>query len=226
MSVESSTSRSVFYVFIDESGDFNFSPNGSRYFILTALSAVRPFLWEDHLAALRYDLIEDGLDIEYFHASEDRQQVRDHVFSVIGQHLTALRLDSVIMEKRKTLPALQQMGPFYGRMLGYLIRYVVAAIAPPNAHIVVVTDRIPVQGKRRAIEKITKTTLATMLPSGASYQVLHHESKSCGSLQVVDYCNWATYRKWKHDDRRSYNLIAPAVQSESDIFHSGPQTLY
>jgi len=42
----------------------------------------------------------------------------------------------------------------------------------------------------------------------------------------VDYCNWAIYRKWKDDDRRSYNLIAPAVRSEFDIFHSEEQYLY
>lgn len=210
--------KPTFYVFIDESGDFNFSPNGTKYFTLTALAAVRPFPWEGPLTALKYDLLETRLNLEYFHATEDRQQVRNQVFEIIGQHLAHARLDSVIVEKRKTGPELQSMEQFYSRMLGYLVRHVMGELAPGNEQIVIVTDRIPVRAKRVAMEKAIKTALATMLPADSSYFLLHHDSKSCGSLQVVDYCNWAIYRKWKDGDLRSYDVIAPAVQSEVQIF--------
>lgn len=213
--------KPTFYVFIDESGDFNFSPNGTKYFTLTALSAVRPFPWEGPLTALKYDLLETRLNLEYFHAAEDRQQVRNQVFEIIGQHLAHSRLDSVIVEKRKTGPELQSLEQFYPRMLGYLVRHVMSELAPENEQIVIVTDRIPVRAKRAAVEKAIKAALASMLPAGSSYFLLHHDSKSCGSLQVVDYCNWAIYRKWKDGDLRSYNVIAPAVQSEVEIFRRG-----
>lgn len=210
--------KPTFYVFIDESGDFNFSPTGTKYFTLTALSAARPFPWEGPLTALKYDLIETRLNLEYFHATEDRQQVRNQVFEIIGKHLAYARLDSVIVEKRKPMRELQSMEQFYSRMLGYLIRHVLSELAPENEQIVIVTDRIPVRAKRTAVEKAIKAALATMLPAGSSYFLLHHDSKSCGSLQVVDYCNWAIYRKWKDGDLRSYDVIAPAIQSEVQIF--------
>lgn len=45
-------------------------------------------------------------------------------------------------------------------------------------------------------------------------------------LQVADYCSWALQRKWEVADLRSYNLIAPKVQSEFDLFAAGKTTYY
>ena len=119
------------------------------------------------LSSLKYDLIEVGLDIEYFHASEDRQAVRDQVFAIISNNLRDFRIDSLIVEKRKTGPALQVLERFYPKMIGYLIRYV---LEPRNlrdyAEVIVITDSIPVSRKREAIEKAVKQTLSRMLPIG------------------------------------------------------------
>jgi hypothetical protein len=93
------------YVFLEEAGDFNFSLTGTRFFSITTITNIRPFPWDASLMSLKYDLIEVGLDIEYFHAAEDRQAVRDKVFAIIGNDLTDLRIDSLIVEKRKTGPA-------------------------------------------------------------------------------------------------------------------------
>ena len=47
---------------------------------------------------------------------------------------------------------------------------------------------------------------------------MHHASKSSYGLQVVDYCSWAIYRKWKDSDLKSYDLIKAGIKSEFDIF--------
>jgi hypothetical protein len=91
--------------------------------------------------------------------------------------------------------------------------------------VIVFTDRIPVNRKRKAVEKAVKMTLVEMLPKAVRYRVLHHESKSNFDLQIADYCNWAVYRKWSLLDERSYELIRSAVRSEFDIFRNGT-TLY
>ncbi len=179
------------------------------------------------MMSLKYDLIEIGLDIEYFHAAEERQPVRNQVFAIIAASLGNMRLDSLIVEKRKTGPALQVIEKFYPRMIGYLLRYV---LAPWNlrdyAEVIVITDNIPISRKREAIEKAIKQTLSNMLPSGTKYRVLHHASKSCVSLQVADYCNWAIFRKWERGDPRSYDLINSALHSEFDIFQNGVRYYY
>jgi len=219
------TKLSFLYVFLDEAGDFDFSVNGSKYFVITAGTIARPFPWDDKLARLKYDLIERGLPIEYFHASGDRQEVRDRVFKVIESEISNLRLDSLVVEKRKTAPLLQEPQRFYPEMMKYLLQYVLKGLKSDEyAGIVIVTDRIPLHKKRDAVEKALKHEVKAMLPS-TRYVVLHHASMSCPSLQAVDYCNWAIFRKWRDDDMRSYSIIQSAIRSEFDIFKVG-QTYY
>lgn len=214
-------------MFLDEAGDFNFSATGTRFFTLTTITKTRPFTWDAPLISLKYDLIEVGLDIEYFHASEDRQAVRNQVFTIIGNNLTNLRIDSLVIEKRKTGPVLQELEKFYPRMIGYLIRYV---LEPRNLkdyeEVIVITDSVPVSRKREAIEKAVKQTLSRMLPNGTRYKILHHASKSCTGLQIADYCNWAIFRKWEREDPRSYGLVRTGIRSEFDIFRSGTRYFY
>ena len=214
------------YLFLDEAGNLDFSPSGTRYFILSSVTKERPFNAYKELTELKYDLVEGGMNIEYFHAAEDNQSTRNQVFEIIKRNLVGIRVDSLIVEKRKTGPALRAEEQFYPKMLGYLLRHVIERQdISQYAEIVVFTDRIPVQRKRQAVEKAVKQTLAEMLPANVRHRVLHHDSKSNFDLQIADYCNWAVYRKWNLEDERSFNLIRPVVQSEFDIFRTGT-TLY
>lgn len=215
------------YIFLDEGGNFDFSPKGTRFFTLTSITKARPFQIAPVLDHLKYDLIETGLDLEYFHASEDRQPVRDQVFAAIQKRFGALRIDSLIVEKSKCGPSLRDETKFYPRMLGYLLRYLLqGAEFQQVEEVIVVTDNIPVKKKAQAIEKAVKTVLADMLPTDVKYRVLHHASKSSFGLQMADYCNWAIFRKWERGDERSYELIKLRVQSEYDIFQLGTRHYY
>lgn len=222
-----SVSPKHLYIFLDEGGNMDFSPSGTRYFSLTSVIKLRPFQIAPELDNLKYDLIESGREIEYFHASDDKQAVRDKVFHIIQRYLKSLRIDNLIVEKSKTGPALRDVLEFYPRMLGYLLRY------PLKNHsligideVVVITDSIPVQKKRKAIEKAVKMTLRSMLPDTIRYRVMHHASKSTFGLQIADYCNWAIYRKWESGDSRSYDLIKARIMSEFDIFGAGTDHYY
>jgi hypothetical protein len=215
------------YIFLDEGGNLDFSASGTRFFTVSTITKLRPFSIESDLLALKYDLLEEGLDLERFHASEDKQAVRDRVFSIIGKHLAQFRIDSLIVEKRKTQPQLRDQEKFYPVMLGYLLRHVFKQVMGENhKQIIVKTDQLPLNKKRKAFEKAIKTTLADMLPNHARYRVLHHESRSSISLQVADYCNWAIYKKWTTGDSRSYDLIKEGIKSEFDIFRTGKEHYY
>ena len=179
------------------------------------------------MTELKYDLVERGMNIEYFHASEDAQAVRNEVFGIIQRNLAGVRLDSLIVEKRKIGPAMRPEVHFYPRMLGYLLRYVLKGYPLDQyREVIVFTDQIPVKKKRKAIEKAAKVTLADMLPKTARYRVLHHDSKSNMDLQIVDYCNWAVYRKWDAGDERSHRLIRPVIVSEFDFCQKGTRLYY
>jgi len=219
------------YIFLDEGGNLDFSASGTKYFNLTSVTMFRPFHMADPLDELKYDLIELGLDIEYFHASEDKQKVRDKVFGIIKKHLDHIQIDSLIVEKSKTGPALTSEAQFYPRMFGYLLKYPLTNQifgkykVEDFDEVIIVTDAIPVKRKKAVVEKAIKYFLKS-LPQKTQYRIMHHSSKSSMELQVADYCNWAIFRKWERNDTRSYNLIKSGINSEFEIFKTGTRHYY
>ena len=215
------------YIFLDESGNLDFSSNGTRYFVLTSVTMRRPFQANAELDDYKYDCIEFGLEREHFHCSEDNAHVRQRVFGILGSHLDNMNIDSLIVEKPKTGPALRAETRFYPEMLGYLLKYVLNRQSHAQAEeTVIVTDTIPLKRRRRAIERTVKLTLSNMLHQRRKYRILHHDSRSHYGLQVVDYCCWAVFRKHEHKDITYYSGIKSAVRSEFDIFRSGTTYYY
>jgi hypothetical protein len=210
------------YIFLDESGNFDFSKSGTRFFLLGAITKERPFGAYKDLTELKYDLTELGIELEYFHASENAQPVRNRVFEIIRSNLANVRINALVVEKQRTEAALQREEEFYPRMLGQLLKRILdAEDLGQFKEVLVYTDSIPVQRKRSTIEKAIRSTIADMLPSTARYRILHHSSKSNLDLQIADYCTWAIYRKWALGDLRSYEHIRSAIRSEIDIFRAG-----
>jgi len=60
--------RKFLYMFLDEAGNFDFSPNGTNYFLITSLTMERPFNAYKALNDLKYDLAERGTCLEHFQA--------------------------------------------------------------------------------------------------------------------------------------------------------------
>ena len=210
------------YIFLDEAGNLDFSANGTRYFVLTSISMRRPFPVYEALNDYKHDCLEYGLDMEYFHCVADNNHVRKGVFDLIAAHLGCMRhmsIDSLVVEKRKTGPALREDMRFYPEMLGHLLKFVLPKELDAGAEeVIVITDKLPVNRKRQAVEKGTRLALAEMLPQGMRYRILHHASRSHYGLQVADYCCWAVFRKWNRNKTHYYDLIKQAVRSEFDIF--------
>jgi hypothetical protein len=138
-----------------------------------------------------------------------------------------MRIDALVVEKRKTHPSLQQEERFYPKMLGYFLRHALEVTdLKPYREVIVVTARLRSGRRSKGFEKAVKNTLRTMLPPGILWRVLHHPSACNFDLQIADYCSWAIYRKWDSGDARSYDLIAPAIRKEFDIFRRGGVLYY
>lgn len=226
MSEKQQNNRCV-YIFLDEGGNLDFSPKGTKFYTMSAITTVRPFHLHMPLDDYIYDLIEWGKDIEYFHCADDNKHVRDKVFSIIVEKQNGFQVDSIVIEKRKTGTALQEAKKFYPKMLGYLLRYVVERLDRSCIdEIIVITDSIPVARKKQAIEKAIKQTLAEMLPVDCKYRVFHHASRSHFGLQIADYCNWAIFRRWETEDDFYWQKIKECIKSEFNIFRSGSTYYY
>ena len=167
------------YIYVDEAGNFDFSPTGTKFFIMTCVTVCRPFPAQRKLLEVKYDQLQTGLDLEYFHASEDRQAVRDKVFAAIAQGMSAYRTYSVILRKNTTNPVLREPARLYPKAFGMLMKYVLPRRCGGSIKtVVVVTDSFPDMKKKRAMEKAVKTTLKPLVPSGTTYYLYHHQSRA------------------------------------------------
>ena len=212
------------YLFFDESGDFNFSPKGSPYFHFGVLSTLNPSPLSAALIGLRYQMLGEGHEIERFHATEDRQAVRDRVFATMSA-AGGFEFDSVVVEKSKTHPSLYDHVRFYPKFAGYLLEYVFNRFTDPKQRVVLITDRLPVQKQREAVEKAFKTFIRSRLGE-RPFTILHQASSVHPCLQAADYCTWAIHKKWRNSEMRPYANIRDFVRSEFDIFQHGKDRFY
>ena len=210
------------YVFLDESGNFDFNATGTRYFVLTGVGMIRPFPAFEALDNYKHDCLEAGTDIEYFHCYNDRKAIRNAVFDLIASHLDGMHIDCLVVEKANVSRVTQDDTHFYPTMLGHLLSMVmpIELDARSAEKIIVITDTIPVNKKRRAIERALRTTLSRMMPK-VKYRIVHHQSRSHYGLQIADYCCWAVLRKWEMGDSAWYDRIKPAVRNEFRIASDG-----
>lgn len=205
------------YIFIDEAGEFNFAPKGSRYFVLTALSTLDVGPCVTELYDLKHRLIAEGKAVEYFHASEDRQTTRDCVFAILGD-CAHIRVDAVIADKPWVDPSSRGPEAFYTHLFRTLMRYVLRqqrAWAPER--IVVFTDTLPVRRKQEAILKGLKESIRREIGQ-TPFAIFSHQSRSHPYLQLVDYCGWAIYVKWERGEERPFESIKHLVGGEFEIF--------
>lgn len=211
------------HVFIDESGNYDFSPKGTKYLVITSLVAtdIGPAVLE--LYKLKHDLINSGTDIEYFHAAEDRQVVRNGVFDVLSG-LSNIRVDCVVVEKRKTAPSVRPLHRFYPMMVENLLKYPFDQRGMNISsfdRVFIFLDRASARRKdQEALKKGVKLHLARHL-ANVPYIICMHSSASHPYLQVVDYISWAVYIKWERGEDRPYEMIRHFVRSEFPIFQHG-----
>ena len=215
------------YVFLDESGNLDFNSSGSRYFVMTSVSLVRPFPWFAKLDDLKYDCMELGHDLEGFHCAHDKWHIRSKVFDIIAMDLDAIIIDYLVVDKPKTAPEYQHAGRFYSYMLGYLLRHVVTSEPCVRSdQITVIADTIPVKKQRQLAEHKIRRTFAAKAPSGRQFSILHHDSRSHYGLQVADYCSWAQYRALQQGDPTCFDKIASAVRKKLEIYRSVESRFY
>ncbi|HST61434.1 MAG TPA: DUF3800 domain-containing protein [Longimicrobium sp.] len=199
------------FLFFDESGNLDFSANGSRHFCFGVLSLRDPGPLTAALTRLRYSLLEQGLELEYFHAAEDRQAVRDRVFDTLAE-VGGFELDVLIADKRTLHPVLRNPFEFYCHHGYAIVEAALTRVRHLDEPIVVVTDTLPLQRERKALEKAFRTAIRRLL-GDRQFSVVHHSSAAHAGLQAVDYMTWAVQRKLRGDSR-SYERIRKWIRSE------------
>ena len=138
------------------------------------------------------------------------------MFDLIAANSADMNVDCLVVDKDRVPQHLRDEARFYPEMLGRLLSLVVPIEmeAAETDEIIVITDTIPVNRRRRAVAKAVQTTLGGMLPSRARYRILHHQSRSHYGLQVADYCCWAVLRRWERGDSTWFDQFRSTLRNE------------
>ena len=217
------------FVFADEAGDFEFARknNVSRYFIVCAISLDSCEIGQE-LLKLRRELMWDGIQIDdYFHATADKQLVRDRVFQLLNSF--DFEIYAQVLEKSKAQPQIRTTRHrFYKHAWLYLFRHAMPRIVrQPEDQLMVTTASIGVKkGQADFSEAVLDVLKQTQRVDAGSWRTTFCSSASDPCLQVADYCTWAIQRKWERGDERSYDLIKSKIKYEYDLWSRGSRHFY
>lgn len=236
--MENAKSKTL-YLFIDESGNFDFSPKGTKYFILTGFITSDPVNKREELVKLRYKLLAEGVDQEYFHATEDLQVVRDQVYEFLYLLGNTYEVRAIAAIKNKTNPSLYKesyikkgrqierntgMG-LYKKLCECLLQYIFRGKSERVDKIVVVLGSLFVGEKKKIVLQTLKHFLKNRF-SGIPFEIFSHQTCSDLNCQLADYCCWAISVYAERKEKRPLEIIKSQVKSIFDIFKNGDKEYY
>lgn len=206
-------------VFADEAGNFDFSLNAraSRYFILTTIQ-LEDCSVGDALLAVRRQLAWEGAELhpDGFHASEDKQAVRDQVFAALDG--ADFRIDATILDKRKTQPRFAQNEAAFYQLAWYLhFKFVAPRVARTDDELLVIAASLGTKSRRTLFFQGFHTAVVQTTPT-PTWRTASWPAATDPCLWVADYCCWAIQRKWERGDERSYVLVKDKIRSEFEAF--------
>lgn len=215
------------HISLDESGDFTFSPRGTRYFTFAATWTYDPLPLAQDITSLRISLLKSGMDISSFHASADKQSVRNSVMEVLNTH-TNWYFAAIVVEKSKVYPHLYDPRRFYPEFAAKVMRFILRyRVTEDTETILFFTDTLPINKRREGVEKAIKSVCRSEIRRDIQFHSFHHERASNAWIQVADYCSWAIFRKWEHNDDRAYRQINGRMQaSELSVLGRVARTYY
>lgn len=178
------------YLFIDEAGNFDLGPSGSRWLMVVAVSLELVDARTAAIARLRYAMNDEGLDIPGFHASANTPSTRQRFAELIKRHGPPGRIYACAIDKQ-TFDRGNDSGALYQRLLLGALQ-----LAESDGHTGdVYADSIPLQRSRRAIHHAVSAILGRR-------QVRFHPSHAVAELQIADYSCWALWRSITQGDDR------------------------
>ncbi len=211
------------YVYGDESGNFDFSDQegASRYFILTTVT-VADHAIESDLLDLRRDLAWEGEPLATgFHATNDKQRVRDRGFAVMARH--DFRVDATILEKRKADPGRRTQPRLYSLAWYLHLAGLIPALVAEHDELLLIAASIGARDMRLEFQATVENIVEAQSPPGILASTMW-PSATAPLLQVADYCAWAIQRKRERSDTRAYDLVRDRIASEFEAFRESEPT--
>jgi hypothetical protein len=212
------------FVFIDESGNFDFSNLGTAHFVMASVMATLPLESASRLNALKYELLTEGVDVSDFHASEDKQSIRDRVFPIIDS-LEGVRVHVIFGDKHFLPPNLQSPEGLYGLFGKAIVKFAFRSYSVDSfSQVVIVFDQALSKKKQGAFMAAVKPELKAIRKP---FRIYFHQMKTDANGQIADYICWAKFVELERNEMRPWSAITTRLRPTSfNIFHNGHTQYY
>ncbi len=215
--------QKTLHLYIDESGNFDFEETGTEHFILTILCSREPAVIQEPLSVL-YSKIslntEPPLKLAacgFFHASEDRQAVRNEVVGVINNTNGHIRIDSVIARKKYVSNYLRSNHhELYYKMGAAALKYASNRAGWQGYTSLQITFGHLFHGKKK--REISEAFKRILDGQSLRYSLQFSPPDNNFCSQIVDYFGWALYRKYERGDTRTYDQLKHWIVTEWSIY--------
>lgn len=215
MAPEGNPVPDTLFIFIDESGNFDFSPKGTRHFVMAAVSALAPLSTAATMQAIRYRLLAQGHDVPGFHASEDRQFVRDHVFQAMSE-MKFVRTHVVHGNKSQLDATLRNDAALHALFAGELMQCAISA-HPRDEYrqTVVVFDQALPRSKQAVFHSTVKPQLKLL---GKPFHLYFQPMITDMNGQLADYIAWSKFVQLERNEQRPWACVSQNFEvSEYDV---------
>jgi hypothetical protein len=205
------------YVFIDESGNFDFTGRGTDYFVMSAVMTDRPLESAGVMQALKYELMAEGIENPEFHAAENSLATRARASAAING-LTNIAVHSIYADKHLAHPSKHSDIDFYSLFAVALSKWLLKSIRPEYDYIVIVFDVALTKRQQKAVLANVKPTLAAL---GRPYSVMFHAVKADLNGQIADYFAWSVFRHLESGDPLPLAAIGSITHERFNLFRTG-----
>lgn len=213
----------ILYIFLDESGNLDFSRKGTEHYVLAAVTTVNPLASSQDLQQLKYAQLEQGIDTEFFHASEDLQATRDVVIKSLQTMSNTVNIHYIYAKKPKAFPGLQNSAAFYAKLGTTLIKFIVGYRSNGFDKIVIVFDKALTNKDQKAFLGEIKPELKKI---GKPYHIYFHRTLSDFNGQIADYFAWSKYVSLERNETRPLVALSNITMTEFDLFARGTKEWY
>ena len=195
---------STVYIYLDESGNLDFTDKGTKHFVLCAM--ITPQVLKTHglLHQLKHKLLEQGDDIENFHATEDKQAVRDQVFRALAAG-DCLEFHYVYADKRSLPEELKDRVSFYSRVSTILLEHCFRLpVIETAGQVIVIFDKVFRKKERTVLEALVKSTLSRM---DKTHRLYFHRIICDFNAQIADYGAWSFFVQLERKEERPMQAL-------------------
>lgn len=206
------------YVFIDESGNLDFSDKGTDYFVLSAFITNDPMNCGHALNALTYEFLARGFGDQIpFHATENSEGTRKRVMGAMCPSTHDCWAHSIYADKHLAHPSKHSPEVFYALLGKALGKYLLNGMGSVNEPIVLMFDSALTSKQQAAFLKAVKPSLNAL---HVRYQILFRPVKHDVNGQIADYFAWSLFRKLERNDPTWLDSL-PITHTRFNIFQYG-----